>query len=370
MKKLLSIILILFLFFSCKKEENTIIPNFTISGIVKNVPDNTFVYLFHRGTDNVVKIDSTIILDSTFTLKGNTKNLDFFFIYFTNNPYYVYFLIDSADNLKFKADFNYLQNYKIENSEQSKLIQLLENKLFETNKKINDAILKNIDTAQIIHQQKNYSLNFVKKNDSSLASIIALSQKFYNGKTILPIEENYELFKRIEKTLSKKYYKSEYYKQFAQFIKNYEINLSRIKPIEHNQKPEKIVDFEAKTIDGKKIKLSDYKNKWILLSFGATWCQSCKKTNNFLSVAEKENKKLEIIQIMLDSKLEPVKKLISKFNYKHIIIVETKIWQSDIVEKYSIERLPTNILISPDGKIVAFSDDINMSKIKNILKSQ
>lgn len=365
MKRLLFLLLIIF-FVACSSEKNNIKKsNFIVNGIIKNSPKNTYVKLFYKNNKKIKIIDSTLIIDSTFTLNGKTNNVGFYGISFTGNKYNIYILPDSAKKINIYANFNKLQNYKVENSHQSKLIQILENKLYHTNKKIKAAIDSNKKIYPIIKKQRNFSTNFVSKHDSSIAVIIAFSEKFITGKPVLPIDSFYETFKNTEKKLSDKYSNSENFKEFATFIKNYEIKLNRNKKIhKNNKKPSELVNFSKKTISNKDFSLKKLKGSWILLNFWATWSNKSYQNNKFIEKTAKKHKKISIVQISIDPNERILKDTLVNYSFNHTLINDTEIWDSEIIKSYAIESVPTYILINPKGKIILHTTSIKKTAEK------
>lgn len=124
-------------------------------------------------------------------------------------------------------------------------------------------------------------------------------------------------------------------------------------------------EFAATDINGKPLKLSDYKGKYVLLDFWASWCVPCRKGNPHLIKLYNQYKDqgFEIIGISDDDRKEEAwHKAVDQDKigiWKHVLRgldIEKKMkGQSnprDISEKYNISSLPTKILIDKDGKIL------------------
>ena len=115
-----------------------------------------------------------------------------------------------------------------------------------------------------------------------------------------------------------------------------------------NQAP----DFEAVDLNGKTIKLSDFKDKVILLDFWATWCGPCvKEIPNMKALKDKYADQLAIISISLDKKEEKLRSFIKAKNldWTHVYAPEGR--QNSLVKTYCGFGLPTYYIIDQNGKI-------------------
>ena len=120
---------------------------------------------------------------------------------------------------------------------------------------------------------------------------------------------------------------------------------------------QKFLDLEEADTNGNIHKLSEYvgQGKWVLVDFWASWCGPCKAEMPNVTEAYKQyhSKGFEIVGLSFDSEKEPWEKAIIEWQMPWIHLSDLKYWKSVAAEVYSVNSIPDNLLINPEGIVVA-----------------
>jgi peroxiredoxin len=111
-------------------------------------------------------------------------------------------------------------------------------------------------------------------------------------------------------------------------------------------------DFALTSLDGKTLKLSDYRGKAVLLNFWATWCEPCKiEMPWFVDLQKKYGPQgLQVLGVAMDD--APAKD-ISDFAQKMSVNYPIVIGKEEVGTQYGgVQYLPSTFYISRDGKII------------------
>ena len=113
-------------------------------------------------------------------------------------------------------------------------------------------------------------------------------------------------------------------------------------------------DFNLKDLDGKSVKLSDYKGKIVILNFWAVWCQYCKQEMPDLNELNKElGKDNEAVIIAVDAQesSDTVKNYLSSNNINLKVLLDQ---DGSVSQTYGVTGFPTTFIINKDGSVYTY----------------
>jgi thiol-disulfide isomerase/thioredoxin len=130
-----------------------------------------------------------------------------------------------------------------------------------------------------------------------------------------------------------------------EFVRKKELHLADQAPL-----------FEVKTVDGAPLRLADFRGKYVLLDFWATWCGPCVGETPYLKATYKAfgaNDRFAMISLSLDDQAAAPKQFAGQHDIKWIQGFLGKWSDSKVTPLYGVEGIPSIFLIGPDGKIIA-----------------
>jgi len=106
---------------------------------------------------------------------------------------------------------------------------------------------------------------------------------------------------------------------------------------------------------GVPVSLSSFKGKYVLIDFWASWCPYCRRENpNVVRVFnEYKDKNFTVLGVSLDKDKAKWMKAIADDKLAWTHVSDLKYWDSEIPALYAVRGIPANVLLNPDGIIIA-----------------
>lgn len=129
------------------------------------------------------------------------------------------------------------------------------------------------------------------------------------------------------------------------------------------------IEVVQEGVDGTVISLSSLRGQYVLLDFWASWCAPCRAENpGLVSIYEQfKDRNFEILAVSLDKSREAWLKAIKDDGLQWLHVSELDGWKNSAAKAYGVSAVPQNILIDPNGLIVA--KNLKGEKLRNKLIS-
>lgn len=367
----LMIVLFTFVFMlSCKRHKENA---FAIKGNIENLKGNSVIFV--RDYADSVIVD-TIRADKSgdFSFEGVTDTLILGTLYFNNGTSYTSLFVDKGSTVKVNGDANLpdlieingidvnddLTEFKKNNKPtllaRAKLLESLRitpPKKGQLAKPSPDLISK---LSNLNYQLTNSASEYIKKNPEKIASVILLQDFFKDDDSADQMDKKLQ-------DLRSPASKSLLTYQLRQYINQ----------VKASQEGAIAPYFTLKDVLGNETRGDQYRGKYLLMSFISNDCPLCVKNKEELQEIHKKYKsdQVDILSIVVaeqgspwsSARKKPAKTPKEpKMDWKVIVLEEG--WAAKILTDYNINDLPVNILISPEGKIIAREESPSLVQSK------
>lgn len=376
-KKTFLILLVLAAFISACKKPN----GFVISGKITNAEEK-YLYLDELKVAASVPIDSVKIKkDGSFEFKGKINYPNFFLLRLSDQNFLT-LLVDTTEKITVYGDAaNFSRDYIVEGSPGSLLVQELNNHLTVTKHKL-DSIRSRLivfrtregygdekarweqQLIDIKKSQIEYSTDFVQKHPFSMASVLALYQKFDDSNYVV---QDLQSLKVAASALNSVFPKSEH-------VKALYANTMRLMADEKNNKLREFInehgtnspDINLPDYNGKDILLSSLRGKIVLIQFWSAKDRASRIQNEALTelYSKYKSRGLEIYQVSVDNERAAWIDAIEQDGLNWINVGDMK-GSVSALHNYNVQKVPSNYVLDKEGNIVA--RDIQGPELGNLI---
>lgn len=128
-------------------------------------------------------------------------------------------------------------------------------------------------------------------------------------------------------------------------------------------------DFVMNDVNGKPVKLSSLRGKYVLVDFWASWCAPCRRENpNVLANYKRyHDKGFEVVGVSLDKSKAAWLKAINDDGLVWTHVSDLKGWDNAAAHEFGIKVVPSNFLLDKEGKVIG--KNLREEALSNKLKS-
>jgi peroxiredoxin len=360
MRKLLNAFWLLALIpLGCKQDSDLA---FQVNGSLANNPEKQSVYLELVELDGVAPrtLDTAVIEpgETRFTLKatGERKENIYRLRFQTDNAFVL--MVSDQPSVEFKANWQDFGNYTVNSPASHSIKTVL--KTFNQQLSTLDGLRQQVMEARaqggsdsVVTARENAFESEVRKTEDFLLAYADTAKSSVVAMYALGLGKNQYDPARIKDVMLNLARRFADKPEVTKVTTDYFSYMDELAKKDVTGKP--APDFTLPGPDGKLIALSSFRGKYVLVDFWASWCMPCRQENPNVVAAYQnfKGKNFTVFGVSLDKDKTNWVKAIKDDQLTWPHVSDLKYWNSAVVPLYNIEGIPFNVLLDPEGKIIA-----------------
>ena len=326
---------LLILLAACKDKPSNLV---TIEGNIAGLGNDT-VYLY--GSDIMYsRLDTLVSQEGKFRAELDVDTLVISWLQFSDGTEYPLYM-DKGNHIRIEGSAEKMDSLNISGNILNEELTAFRHELANMKEPTQRRITK-------------VAGDYIESHLASLTSIYVLDKYF--------IQQNEPDFRRIERLIENmtgELKDQNYIKELNAYIETQEkVSAGKSAPY-----------FQLPNRKGEKVDRTDFKDKYLLLHFWASWEEHCRKNNAELRALYKKKaykKDLAILGISLDLDKEQWKEALKQDTLEWEQVCDFQGWNSNPVKQFGIRELPSIWLLNPSGRIEG--KNLTLAEVEEKLK--
>lgn len=331
----------------------------------------TRIYLDEMGAREFIPIDTTECDESgSFEFAFSADRVAFYQLRLDLQQQ-VTLLLEPGEEVTFTGSSGEEPSYSVEGSPGSELLRDLSVRHRHTLRALGEISRQNMELMgdpdytsikmeldrkfdSVTDEFHDYSLRFIESNSESLAILVALYNLYGQGLPVFHPGDDLEVYRYVDSALYSRYSGFEAVELLHAQVTEATLSREKEENLHGIKRGEFAPDFVSSRPDGSQLALSEFRGNFVLISFWAGWSHLSREENRILKQAASAFREypFEILQVSLDESKKEWTDAIGEDELTWNHVSDLLRWDSPVVNLYRVEKIPSNVLVDPEGRVV------------------